>query len=124
MHARLDMSDIIARTQRNVVRTKPWIKRLAELGYIVKGVVYFLIGFLAIKAALGVGGKTTGTQGALQTLYRQPYGQALMLLTAIGLFGYALWRLIQAWLDPDHKGEESNSPKDIVRRIGYVISAL
>jgi len=122
MNARTDISDIITRTEQNVVRTEPWIERLARLGYTVKGVVYFLIGLLAFQAAFGVGGQTTGTQGALQTLYRQPYGQVLVVLTAIGLFGYAMWRLIQAWLDPDHN--DSNSPKHIIQRIGYVISAF
>jgi hypothetical protein len=118
----MDISDSITYTAENVVQTKPWIKRLARLGYASKGLVYFLIGILAIRVALGMGGRTTGTEGALQTIHRQPFGQVLLLITAIGLFGYALWRLIQALLDPDHN--DSNSPKRIVQRIGYAISGL
>jgi hypothetical protein len=118
----MEISDAISRAEENVVRTKPWIVRLARFGYAVKGVVYFLVGLLAIQAAIGVGGETTGTEGALKMINRQPFGQVLLLLTAIGLFGYALWRVIQAWLDPDHN--DSNSAKHIVQRIGYFVSAL
>ena len=122
MNAKMDISDSINRTAENVVRTKPWVERLARLGYAAKGLVYCLIGVLAIQVALGVGGQTTGTEGALQTISRQPYGQVLLLITAIGLFGYALWRIIQAILDPDHN--DSNSAKRIVQRIAYAISGL
>ena len=122
MNAKMDISESIAQTAQNVVRTKPWIERLARLGYAVKGLVYFLIGLLAIQAAIGTGGETTGTEGALKALNRQPFGQAILVLTAVGLVGYALWRLIQAFLDPDHN--DSNSPKRIVQRLGYVVSAL
>jgi hypothetical protein len=122
MDAKMDLSESIAQTAQKVAQTKPWIERLARLGYAVKGLVYFLIGLLAIQAAIGMGGQTTGTEGALKALYRQPFGQAILVLTAIGLLGYALWRLIQALLDPDHN--DSNSPKRIVQRVGYVVSAL
>lgn len=114
--------DIEAELSDGVARTKPWVERLARMGYAVKGVVYFLIGLLAMQAAFGWGGETTGAEGALKALERQPFGQIVLSLTAIGLFGYALWRLIQAWVDPDHR--DSNSLKRIVQRAGYVISAL
>lgn len=122
MSVRMDISESINRTADNVVRTKPWVVRLARLGYAAKGLVYFLIGLLAIQVALGVGGQTTDSEGALQTIYRQPYGQVLLIITAIGLFGYALWRIIQALLDPDHN--DSNSAKRIVQRFGYAISGI
>lgn len=122
MSARMDISESINRTADNVVRTKPWVVRLARLGYAAKGLVYFLIGLLALQVALGVGGQTTNSEGALQTIYRQPYGQALLTITAIGLFGYALWRIIQALLDPDHN--DSTSAKRIVQRFGYAISGI
>ena len=61
-----------------------------------RGVVYGIIGVLAIKLAFGDGGKTTNQQGALQTIARQPFGKVLLVLLALGLAGYALWRLVRA----------------------------
>ena len=107
---------------QRATRPRPWIERLARLGYAVKGVVYFLIGLLAFQAAIGLGGQTTGMQGVLKALYERPFGQITLTLTAIGLIGYSLWRLTQAWLDPDH--QDSQRPQRLVQRGGYVVSAL
>src|SRR5687767_4199572 len=53
----------------------PWIERLGRFGYAAKGVVYALVGVLALQAAFGAGGATTGTRGALEQLLRAPLGQ-------------------------------------------------
>ena len=58
--------------------------------------IYAIIGILAIKLALGDGGKTTNQKGALQTIAQQPFGKALLIIVAIGLAGYAIWRLVRA----------------------------
>lgn len=98
-----------------------WIERLARLGYITKGFVYGLIGVLALMAAFGLGGQTTDTTGALQTIATQPFGQFLLVLITIGLIGYALWRWIECIQDPEHKGSDA---KGIFSRLGYAISGL
>jgi hypothetical protein len=98
-----------------------WIERLARFGYVTKGIVYALIGILAVQAAFNVGGGTTGSDGALYTIARQPFGRFMLTLVAIGLIGYVLWRFVQAFNDPEHKGADA---KGIARRIGYGISGL
>jgi hypothetical protein len=70
--------------------------RLARAGLVARGVVYAIIGVLALKLALGDGGKATDQEGALQTIAHQSFGELLLVLVAIGLGGYALWRLIRA----------------------------
>jgi hypothetical protein len=69
---------------------------LARVGYLSRGVIYALIGLLAIRLADGVAGPRPNQQGAMQQIAQQRYGHLLLLLTAIGLGGYALWRLAQA----------------------------
>ena len=71
---------------------------LARVGFIARGVVYGIIGMLALKLAFGAGGKTTDQKGALQTVAQQPFGKVLLILVAIGLAGYALWRFVRAAL--------------------------
>ncbi|MFB2933823.1 DUF1206 domain-containing protein [Aerosakkonemataceae cyanobacterium BLCC-F154] len=82
----------------------PWVERLARLGLVSKGIVYSIVGILAAQAAFGTGGRTTDTAGALQTIVTQPFGKFLLVLVAVGLLGYMLWRFIQAFLDPENKG--------------------
>ncbi len=96
--------------------TSKWMAYLARLGYAVKGVVYVIIGVLAVELALGHGGKTTDQRGALQTIAAQPFGKFLLIIMAIGLLGYALWSLIQAIFDTEGKGTDA---KGVISRIGY-----
>lgn len=93
------------------------VERLARLGYAVKGVLYFVIGALAVMAAFSGGGKTTGSRGAIKTIADVPFGQVLLWAIAAGLAAYALWRFVQTFLDPDDKDS-------VVKRFGYFISGL
>ena len=98
------------------------METLARFGYVAKGFVYGAIGILALLAAFSVGGgKTTGTTGALHSIANQPFGQILLLLIAIGLVGYVIWRFIEAIKDPEDKG---NDAKGIVSRLGYAMSGF
>jgi hypothetical protein len=80
---------------------------LARAGLVARGVVYGIIGVLALELALGVGGRATNQEGALQTIAHQSFGGLLLGLLAIGLGGYALWRLIRAIVG--HGAEQSDS---------------
>lgn len=80
---------------------------LARAGLVARGVVYGLIGVLALELAFGEGGKATDQQGALQTIAHQSFGKLLLILLAIGLGGYALWRLIRAAVG--HGAEQRDS---------------
>jgi hypothetical protein len=71
---------------------------LSRAGFAARGAIYAIIGILAIKLALGAGGKTTDQGGALRTIAHQPFGEVLLILVAIGLAGYALWRFMHALL--------------------------
>jgi hypothetical protein len=74
----------------------PLFEGLARTGYAARGVIYALIGVLAIRLADGVAAPRPNQQGAMHQIAQQRFGHALLVLTAIGLGGYALWRLAQA----------------------------
>src|SRR6188472_2169462 len=96
---------------------------LGRAGLVARGVVYAVVGVLAVKLALGDGGKTTNQQGALKTIAQQPFGKALLVLMAIGLAGYAIWRLVRAALG--HGPEDSDDTKErlagLESGIGYAL---
>ncbi|MGY2131067.1 DUF1206 domain-containing protein [Hymenobacter sp. HD11105] len=98
------------------------IKALARFGFAAKGVVYIVVGTLAVMAATGVqGGKTADKQQALQTIQDLPFGRVLLGLVAFGLLGYVVWRLVQAFRDTEDKGSDA---KGMARRLGYAGSGL
>src|SRR5215217_7883068 len=105
--------DVTANAQRGptssaardaIAPAAPWIERLARVGYAGKAILYAMVGVLALRAALGDGGRTTGSRGALATLVRQDHGGVVLIIIAAGLFGYAAWRIIDAVLDPERRG--------------------
>jgi hypothetical protein len=95
----------------------PWIARLARLGFAAKGVVYILVGLLTAKAAAGSGERATGSKGAMERILAQPFGEMALAAIGLGLFGYALWRLIEGISDPEHHG---TSLKGLALRLGSV----
>jgi hypothetical protein len=60
--------------------------------------------------AFGSGGKTTNQKGALAEIAQQSGGKILLVLMAIGLFGYAFWRLLRAAVG--HGPEETDDGKE------------
>jgi hypothetical protein len=94
---------------------------IARTGFLVKGILYAVIGVLALQLALREGGRVTGTRGALTLVLGQPFGRILLLIAAIGLVGYAAWRVLQGVIDTDRHG---NGWKGLWLRSGYVIRGL
>lgn len=107
--------------QARNVATSRWMLMLARLGYAIKGVVYIIIGLLAVQLAVGVGGKATDQKGALTTISLLPFGQFLLVIMVIGLFGFALWCFIQALFDTEGQGSQA---KGIIARIGYAFVGI
>ncbi|MCW2975053.1 MAG: hypothetical protein JWM06_334 [Actinomycetia bacterium] len=89
---------------------------LARAGFVARGVIYGIVGLLAVKVALGAGGKTTNQQGAMKTIAQQPFGKVLLIAVAVGLGGYAIWRLTHALLG--HGPERSDSGFDRIAALG------
>ncbi len=69
---------------------------LARAGLVARGIIYVLIGWIAVLVALGHGSHEADQQGALQYLAGKPYGLVSLWLLGIGFAAYALWRLSEA----------------------------
>ncbi|WP_434596979.1 DUF1206 domain-containing protein [Streptomyces sp. A5-4] len=73
------------------------LEAAARWGFGARGVLYILIGLLALQIAFGEsGGKTADRGGALAQLSEQPLGSVMLWVLGIGLAGMALWRLSEA----------------------------
>lgn len=84
-----------ADSARDVARSDP-AKRLARLGFAARATIYLLIGVLALLLALGKPGPEADQRGAMQEVARHSGGFVLLLVIAIGLASYALWRWSEA----------------------------
>jgi len=104
-------------------KTMGW---LARAGLVARGVVYLIIGVLAFELAIGEGGKATNQTGALKTISDQSFGELMLILLAIGLAGYSLWRLLRAAIG--HGAEQQDSGSDriaaLASGIAYGILAI
>lgn len=101
--------------------SNPWVERLERFGYLARGLIYIIIGVLAVQLAIGAGGATTDQTGAIAVIGAQPLGKVLLVLVALGLAGYSLWGFVRAIFDPLGRGTEM---KGIVERIGFVVSGV
>jgi hypothetical protein len=97
------------------------LELLVRTGFLAKGLIYVTIGALAMQVALRTGGRFTGSRGALTALLSQPYGRTVLLVAAVALLAYGVWRVLQGVLDPDRLGREWHA---LAKRIGYVIRGL
>ena len=102
--------------ERAARQAASWIEWLGRLGYAAKGLVYGLVGLLALQVALGRGGALTDPRSALPVLLQAPFGRALLAVVALGLAGHALWRFVQALLDTEARGRRL---KGLLIRAGY-----
>ncbi|HEY3288672.1 MAG TPA: DUF1206 domain-containing protein [Anaerolineae bacterium] len=101
--------------------TSHLVETLMRLGYGARGMVYGVIGILALQVALGGSGTLTDPQGAIVAMGQTPFGGVVLYVVLLGLIGYGLWGLIRAAFDPLHRGTE---PKGIVVRLGYAVSGI
>lgn len=96
---------------------KPWIETFARVGFAAKGVLYMTVSALAAAAALGMGGKANpDSHVALEKVFEAPFGRVLVAVIAIGLVGYAAWRIIEGITNPRGK----RGAKGIAIRAGSI----
>jgi hypothetical protein len=99
----------------------PWVESLARVGYAAKAILYVTVGYLASQAALGTGGRVTDTRGALKVVHDASFGRVLLFVVGAGLLGYALWRIVEAVVDPERRG---TGWKGLAVRAGFLVRGL
>jgi len=78
----------------------PPMRFLARTGFFARGLMYVVIGWIAVEIAFGKTSQQADRSGALQTLGRTPAGEIALWVLVVGFFGMAAWRLSQALFSP------------------------
>jgi hypothetical protein len=115
-----------SRTVEQVAQRHPGLVTVGRLGWVAKGVVYGLLGVLAVPIALQGGHEARSGDaqqqeasqlGAVAEIAESSFGRPLLYLMAVGLVLYAAWRLVSVALPAE------SSAKALLTRVGYLISA-
>lgn len=104
--------------------SSPWIDRLARLGFCARGLVYIVVGFIALQIAdggEGSSGDEASKDGALREIVEHSYGRPLLVVLAVGLGGYAVWRASEAAFG---KRDEDDERKRTAKRAGSAAKAV
>jgi uncharacterized protein DUF1206 len=101
-------------TARRAARSDS-MKALARAGLVAHGLIWLLLGILALVMAFSGRKQETDQRGALEELAGESAGWLLLLVITIGLAAYALWRLVEAVTNRDTKERIA----DVVRIVIY-----
>jgi hypothetical protein len=115
-----DLAEEGKRQLRKTAR-QPWVKRLTRLGFAARGLIYFLVGYLAIQVALGGRGEITDQKGALASIASSDVGRIVLIVVAIGLAGYSFWYVLRAVLNTE---QLEQNLKGKLTRGGYFLTAV
>jgi hypothetical protein len=83
---------------------------LARAGFLARGIMYIVIGWIALLIAFGKTSQQADRTGALHALGTTPFGAFALWVLVIGFFGMALWRLTQALSGVRRSGHGKGSP--------------
>ncbi len=93
----------------------PLVKKLARFGFYTKGVLFIVIGILALLLVIGLeGGKLADPTGAMGTIAQKPYGKFLLIVFVVGAIGHGVWNILRGAADVDDAGKDW---KGIIKRI-------
>lgn len=91
------------------------LENATRIGFASRGLLYFTIGFLVIRA-----GRTVSQSGALEYL-NSGSGKIAVAVMALGFIAYGVWRLTEALVDSEGHGSDA---KGLAARAGGVVSGI
>ena len=101
--------------------TNPALEFLERVGYAARGLLYLVMGLLALSVALGIGGSNTDQPGSLAFITANPFGKLILIAVVVALLAYSVWGFVRAILDPLHRGHDVMGIAD---RVGFISSAV
>jgi len=97
----------------------PWFISLQRFGLVVRGVLYALVGVVAIAAIIGVR-DSVDLQGSVTLIEQNALQLPVGIFAATGLLGYALWSVVRAIADPLERGSTFHG---VMSRLAFLGSA-
>ena len=98
---------------------------LARAGFAARGVMYIIVGWIAVQVAVGHSGQQADRTGALHEIGATPVGGVLLWLLVVGFIGMTLWRLSEAVYGSPGSGQHKAGKRvaALARAIVYAVIA-
>ena len=98
---------------------------LAPAGFAARGVMYIIVGWIAVQVAFGHSGQEADRTGALYEISSTPVGGFLLWLLVAGFIGMTLWRLSEAVYGAPGSGEHKTAKRlaSLARAVIYAVIA-
>lgn len=85
---------------------KPFVKKIARLGFYTKGFLFIVVGILAVMVATGQrGGELTDPTGALARVAKLDFGKILLMIFIAGAVSHGFWNILRGMADVDDAGK-------------------
>ena len=111
------MPDNAASSTATQMAQNSMFERLARAGYVVSGLLHLIIGYLAIRIALGVGSGTADQSGALAALAAKPGGIVALWVAVVALVVTGLWRLVETVLGRSNDPKSQGASSEVLDRV-------
>jgi hypothetical protein len=86
---------------------KPFVKKIARLGFYTKGFLFIVIGILAVMVAIGQkGGELADPTGALAHVAALDFGRILLIIFIVGAASHGIWNILRGAADVDNAGRK------------------
>lgn len=77
-------------------RNNPALEWLAKIGTAIYGVMYIVVGWLALQIAFGEPAGQASGSGALREIAQQPFGEIVLWVASVGFVALAIWKICEA----------------------------
>ncbi|RDI60304.1 DUF1206 domain-containing protein [Nocardia pseudobrasiliensis] len=104
-------SDTASRFAQNSV-----LERFARGGFVMTGIVHLIIGYIAIRIAIGGGGGTADQTGAMAEIAAKPFGRIALWIAVIAFAALGVWRLAEAVFGSASKPDKDSTRAEAFRR--------
>lgn len=86
---------------------KPFVRKIARLGFYTKGFLFIVIGILGVMVATGQrGGELADPAGALARVAMLDFGRVLLIVFIVGAIGHGFWNILRGTADVDNAGDK------------------
>jgi len=96
---------------------------LARAGLVARGLMYVLVGIIAVQVAIDGSHQQADRTGAVRLVAQTAFGTAILWLLVIGFAGMTLWRLSEAaWGSPEAGGRKASKRlANLARAVFYAV---
>lgn len=105
-------SSTVGRVAQNSI-----FERFARAGFVVSGIVHLVIGYIAIRVALGGAAGAADQSGAMAELASKPGGIVALWVGVVAFLLMALWRLAEAALGSASRPDADSKKSEAIDRV-------